>query len=241
MYSSIYIVLLFITSWFRCDSTLHEDKQSDAQVVPDNQGTENLTDRIVPDYKSEFDSNPDLALTCITAGLNISSLSTIACPAPVSGLLRSMSMSGNVDQTASGAAAAAAGYSCPLVSTFDIQRKHSHGSFTNRSLVVVSSHHVSKSSEQLHVHSHHLSTPVASQRKRRNSTDSDKKMRRHSAAHTYTLSPGVQRQRRLSHDARDDQSDILQSLHSASTRRRSSLSSFIPQTSRNSHSSRDQN
>lgn len=237
--SFIYIILYeyaIIDALIRSESTLYEDKELDAQVVPDKKETESLTDCVVPDYRSNFESNPDLELSYITAGLNISSLSALSYhPAPPAfglhqALLRprSATASAGLATNSSGAT----GYSGPLYSTTDIQRKYSHGAFTNRTAMVVASRGVSRSSEQLHVHGHYLPSPNASQRTRRNSMDSDKKARRHSAAHFCAVPPGIQRQRRRSHDARDNQSDLLRRLHNAATGRRFSVSATMPQASR---------
>ena len=243
--------IIFLYTWSllsscRCESKLYEDKELDAQVVPDNKGTENFTDCVVPDYRSDFESNPDLALSCITAGLNISSLPSIShyfAPAtiPYQGLPRPRSATASAGLTTTNSSGAT-GYSYSLPPTTEIQRKYSHSTFTNRSLMLVNSHGVSRSSEQLHV-PNQLSTHCTSHlTARRNSIDSDKKVRRHSAAHFRTTAPpGIQRQRRISHDTRDNQSDLLQRLHNVATRSRSSISVIVPQgSSRNLRHSVDQ-
>ena len=82
-----------------------------------------------------------------------------------------------------------------------------------------------QSSEQLNFlsHSSFASTFLQTQRRRRNSSGSESRMRRHSAApfRTISLAPQIQRQRRRSHDVRDEQVDILERLRVAATRRRS--------------------
>ena len=85
-----------------------------------------------------------------------------------------------------------------------------------------------QSSEQLHVLSHTTNTSGVSQRRRRNSSGSESRMRRHSAApfRTVSLTPHIQRQRRRSHDVGDEQVDLLERLRIAATRRRSFSAPF---------------
>ena len=88
-----------------------------------------------------------------------------------------------------------------------------------------------KSNEQLNV-SHHIHFPILlssqTQRIRRNSSGSESRMRRHSAAPIHTVASAINthRQRRRSHDARDEQGDLLERLHFVATRRRSLSAPF---------------
>lgn len=96
-----------------------------------------------------------------------------------------------------------------------------------------------QSSEQLNILSHFSpSVPSHTQRRRRNSSGSESRMRRHSAApfRTVSLTPHIQRQRRRSHDVGDEQIDLLERLRIAATRRRSFSAPF--QSSRIQGSSR---
>lgn len=58
---------------------------------------------------------------------------------------------------------------------------------------------------------------------RRNSSGSEPRVRRHSAA-SFRLTSQMQRHRRRSHDVTDERVDLLERLHVAATRRRRSLS-----------------
>lgn len=82
---------------------------------------------------------------------------------------------------------------------------------------------LAQSTEHLNLLSHVISTSGTSQtqRQRRNSSGSELRMRRHSAApfRTLSLAPHSQRQRRRSHDVRDEQVDLLERLRIAATRR----------------------
>lgn len=71
------------------------------------------------------------------------------------------------------------------------------------------------------------------QRVRRNSSGSEFRVRRHSAA-PFRLDSHMQRHRRRSHDVRDEQADLLKRLHVAATRRRS-LSLPFQSAARNLH------
>lgn len=80
---------------------------------------------------------------------------------------------------------------------------------------------------------------VETQRVRRNSSGSEPRTRRHSAA-SFRLTSQIQRHRRRSHDVTDERVDLLERLHVAATRRRRSLS--LPfQTSPRSHGSQRPN
>ena len=82
-----------------------------------------------------------------------------------------------------------------------------------------------QSSEQLNTLSH---AAQSHQRRRRNSSGSESRVRRHSAApfRTLSLGPSIQRQRRRSHDVGDEQVDLLERLRIAATRRRSFSAPF---------------
>lgn len=142
----------------------------------------------------------DLAVTCITAGLSIHSISMSHTFA-----LSSATVNTQTFPTASE----------------DASGVHLQSTLFDSSHLISS---LSQSSEQLH--SSLQSTSTASQRSRRKSTESEVRSRRHSAAHFRPSSLSL-RQRRLSHDTRDNPRELLQSLHNVASRRRSSSSSNV--------------
>lgn len=93
------------------------------------------------------------------------------------------------------------------------------------------------STEHLNVLSRLTMSDAETQRVRRNSSGSESRVRRHSAA-PFRISSHMQRQRRRSHDVRDEQVDLLERLHVAATRRRSFSSPFQTSTrTQSSHTS----
>ena len=181
--------------------------------------------------------NSNLAQSCITAGININSLTMPPVRSSLQTLLYPALSSATVQTSTS---VISSGSPCSLLSTSRIQRRYSHGTSRDSQMTVVTD--ISRSSDQLHViHHHQMSPSYTLQRFRRNSTESEVRTRRHSAAHFRAASTGMSRQRRLSHDARDDPRDLLQSLHTVASRRRASSSASCSHGSINLASSTDKN
>lgn len=224
---------------------------SEVQVVPGSEEAADFTDCVVPDRKSNFDSKFKLASSNFGTGIKINSAASscinVTPPINVSSyessylstIIQNSTLQPHPELTVvcqNQVTLPDACLNCPLqlsgLGNFEpspgLNLNGIQNSHENAQTVYLSNH--ARSTEELDVFSR-INIPGAIQpipRRRRNSSGSESRMRRHSAApfRTVSIPTSTQRQRRVSHDVRDEQVDLLERLRIAATRRRSFSTPF---------------
>lgn len=183
----------------------------EAQVVPGSEGKPSLTDCVVPE--KPLSDKPDLSLSDISYAMSLPLRS-------IDGLLfLDFNPEKNVEEP----------FSEVNLQPFENNSAHLHFMSAN-SLTLNSLMTPHEPLSNCANSFEHLNHTVCS-RNRRNSHGSESRRRHSSAVSHVTSKPNFHRQRRRSHDIRDDQSDLLERLHFAATRRRS-VSAPFPSSSR---------
>ncbi len=172
----------------------------DSQVVPYQQEhVKHYADGVVPDSSYSISTSTSFEQNCIRASLSINSLAM-----------------------ASGIQSSQPAYQVPTAKeTESFTLKTS--SMSDIGGVLSSTRTVSRSSEHLIIQQP-LTSNMSAHRYRRKSVESEVRLRRHSLAQPRSMSTVSPRQRRLSHDARDNPREILHGLQCVASRKRSSSS-----------------